>query len=118
MEREYTAQEYWATVRSIAQDAWDESGQDIDTARDYAWESVDGSAWIIYYPGQLATIQHCSDEHAGWDAQGAEGILSGVETFWDVTMRTAAHALSHDVMEAIQTLAEEAEAEEEEGVDA
>jgi hypothetical protein len=115
MSREYSEQEYWASVRSIAKDAWDEFDGDIDAAREHAWESVDGCAWIIYYPGQLAVIRHCSDEHAGWDELGAAGILDGAENFWDVTQRTAYWAMLRDVEEALQALADEAEEAEGEG---
>jgi len=115
MSNEYTEHEYWASVRSIAQDAWDEADGDVDAAREHAWESVDGSAWIIYYPGQLAVIRHCSDEHAGWDEIAGGGILDGAENFWDVTQRTAFYGMLRDVEEALQVLADEAEDEDAEG---
>ena len=114
MSREYTEHEYWASVRSIAEDAWNESGGDIDAAREHAWQSVDGSAWIIYNHAQLKVIGYCSDEHAGWDDLGAAGILDGAETFWDVTMRTAFYGMLRDVEEALQTLADNVEDAEEE----
>jgi hypothetical protein len=109
MSNEYTDHEYWASVRSIAKDAWDESEGDIDAAREHARESVEGSAWIIYYPGQLAAIRHCSDEHAGWDELGTAGILEGANTFYDVCEATAYYGFLHDVQEALQTLADEDE---------
>ena len=105
MSNEYTDHEYWASVRSIAQDAWDESEGDIDAAYRLASEDVDSSRWVFIVPQALLTMRYASEPDAFFEDYGC-GLLERVDNWGDVVCRCAYFAMLRDVTDAIQALAD------------
>tara|TARA_Y100000310_G_scaffold342139_1_gene443951 strand:+ start:2474 stop:2803 length:330 start_codon:yes stop_codon:yes gene_type:complete len=101
-----TPREYWETVKGIAEEAMAEHPDDEDTQNEYAWESVDGSYWIIYYHANEVVLDASSNEPDGDEVRS----MSDPSADWrQMRMIAAFQAMSQDVTEALQELREEAE---------
>jgi hypothetical protein len=105
-------------ARALAQEAWDESARDIDTARDHLHQSCDGHEVAIYYH---KAIQFCAaqDTSAGEDwLEDCGGIAQPGDSFGTIACRIAFATLLCAAEEALSEIAEEAEEAEEESEDA
>ena len=109
MESEYTEQDYFKSVQSVASDAWDESEGDIDAAYRLASEDVDSSRWVFIVPMALLTMRYASEPNAFFEDYGC-GLLESVDNWGDVVCRCAYFAMLRDVTDAIQALADAKEA--------
>jgi len=91
---------YRASVRSIAQDAFDDCGTRASKADEYITEAVDSSWWVIYTHANIAVLLHSDNEDAWterYDALPADDWLA-----------VAAYcAMERDVQEAYALLASE-----------
>jgi hypothetical protein len=96
-------------ARAIAQEAWAESGGDIDSARDFIHQSCDGHEVAIYYH---KAIQFCAeqDTSAGEDwLEDCDGIAQPGDSFGAIACRIAFATLLCAAEEALQEIEEEAE---------
>lgn len=48
---------YWASVRSIAEEALTENPDDDEAQNESVWQSVDGSEWVIYTRRNLDVLR-------------------------------------------------------------
>ena len=106
MSNEYTQRDYWATVNGIAEDALHEHVSNDGDTHDYVWESVDGSAWIIYTHANLKAI-----EFSATDASETEwhAYVKPDATWSDITAVVAFCCMLEDVNEALSSLMAEHE---------
>ena len=109
MESEYTEQDYFKSVQSIASNVWDESEGDMDAAYRLASEDVDSSRWVFIVPMALLTMRYASEPNAFFEDYGC-GLLESVDNWGDVVCRCAYFAMLRDVTDAIQALADAKEA--------
>lgn len=101
-----TPQEYWQTVKSIAEEALQEYPDDENAQGDYVRESVDGSYWIIYYHANEVVLEASHNEPDGDEVRS----MSDPSADWRQMRMLAAYlAMELDVLEALQELREEAE---------
>jgi len=103
---EFTFQEYWANVRSIAKEAME---QDEDARDDFIHESVDGSRWVFLHYGARKTLEHSTNDEAVFEELGAEAF-QGCNTLGEVNVRAAYFALRADVAKAFAELLDGAKA--------
>ena len=106
---EWTTQDYWDSVRGIAEDAVDEYPTDEEARNEYVWESVDGSQWIIYYAGHETILA----ESGRLEPDGSEvAATCGPNADWREMQQVAAFlAMNAEVMEAVEAILEEREEE-------
>ena len=93
----------------IAQEAWEESEGDLDTAMDYVFQTCDGHECSIYY---AKAIQFCVD----WDTSDGEeyledcgGIAQKGDSFGQIACRIAFATLLVKSQEALYEIAEESD---------
>jgi hypothetical protein len=95
-------------ARALAQEAFTESGGDVDTARDYLHQSCDSHEVAIYYH---KAIQFCADQDtsAGQEwLDDAGGIAQPGDSFGAIACRIAYATLLCASEEALQDIADEA----------
>ena len=94
-------------ARVIAQEAWEESGYDLDTAMDYLHDSCDGHEVAIYYH---KAIQFCADQNTGdgedW-LEDCDSLVQKGDTFGSIACRIAFATLLVASQEALQEIADE-----------
>jgi len=102
---EFTFQEYWANVRSIAKEAMeqDEDACDPTSVEDFIHESVDGSRWVFLHYGARKTLEYSANDEAVFEELGAEAF-QGCNTLGEVNVRAAYFALRADVAKAFAEL--------------
>jgi len=90
--------DYWAFVRSVADDVLEEAGQDdySDTLHEY----VDGCEYVIYYGKMLRALIYSSNTEAIDDSSDGPG-------FWEFIQKAAYHAVHADVQERIERIKED-----------
>ena len=99
----------YTEAKEIALEAWNESGFDIDTARDFIHESCDGHEIAIYYG---KGIQFCADQDTSDGEQWLEdcgGLVQSGDTFGSIACRIAFATLLVATQEALQEIADEHE---------
>lgn len=89
-----TYQEYWAEVKSIANDVAREVIEDDCDAYDRLHEVVDGHRWIVYYCYNMQVLMHCSDANAYFEDFGP---IEQVDDLHDLLCKLAYAALYRDV---------------------
>ena len=95
--------EYWNTVKAIAQDIkeeYQESGGDFDV-EERIWEEVDGSEYIIYYHKNLEVLQN-SDNSDEIDNVGAE--IDTSKGWQAILTQVAFYAMEADVRDALSEI--------------
>ena len=93
-------------AKEIALEAWNESGFDIDTARDFIHESCDGHEVSIYYG---KAIDFCADQNTSDGEEWLEdcgGIAQDGDTFGSIACRIAFATLLVATEEALQEIAD------------
>ena len=96
-------------AKTIALEAWNESGFDIDTAMEFVHESCDGHEISIYF---YKGIQFCADQDTSDGEQWLEdcgGIAQKGDTFGQIACRIAFATLLVATQEALQEIADEHE---------
>jgi hypothetical protein len=80
----------YTEARAIAQEAWDESGHDEDSARDFIHQSCDGHEVAIYYG---KAIDFCAtqdtDDGESWLEDVNGGICQPGDSFGAIACRIA-----------------------------
>ena len=122
MSNTISSQDYFTEVNELAKSVFDEvmqeHDQDMYSAEDHFYdrlhETIDGHEWVIYNHYNLQVLQHASNPEAMIDELGAGSVghsLSegGLST---LHMHLALWALKEDVNEALQSLIEDWEPEE------
>lgn len=98
-----TAHEYYTDVHSIAAGIIDEVGTDeYAEYSDAIHEWVDMNMWVIYIYRARLVLTFSNNDHAGPDAMGWEGFVSGSDCWSDLYTRGAYFAMCADVYEAIE----------------
>ena len=100
-------------ARELAQEAWDNAGGDIDSARDSLHESCDGYEISIYYH---KAIQFCADNNTSAGEEWLEdcgGIAQPGDSFGAIACRIAFATLYCAASEALEEIATEAKEAEE-----
>ena len=97
---------YWQDVESIAEDAIAEHPDDQDDRQEYVTQSVDGSAYVIYYSENEEVLLQSRNEPDGDEV----AAMCGPNADWR-RMRTVAAfmAMEADVLEKVRELIEERE---------
>lgn len=98
--------EYWATVKSIAQEAL-EAEKNGDDPHDFIHESVDGSHYVIYTYANLVCLQESDHEDAAFE-DGRESIAE-CDSYSKLMALLAFYAMREDVGDAYQELKAESE---------
>ena len=99
-----TPRDYWKTVESIAKDIMEEyPDKDDDGRHDYVHESVDGSAWKIYY-GQNETVLEATNNEP--DDRDVMAMANPDSTWRDMRQTAAYLAMKADIYHAITKLDE------------
>ena len=102
----------WTEAKALAQKAWDESDGDLDSARDYLYQSCGDHEVAIYYS---KAIKFCAEQETGpgedWLEAGG-GICEPGDSFGQIACRIAFATLLCAGEEALQETADEAESEE------
>ena len=96
----------YTEAKSLAQEAWEESGHALDEALDYLHQSCDGHEVSIYYGkaiGFCATQETNDGEQ--WLEDGDSLIQKG-DTFGDIACRIAFATLLVASQEALQEIAD------------
>jgi len=102
----------YTEAKSIAQEAWEESECDFDTASDYLHESCDSHEVAIYY-GKAIDFCSTQDTSDGEDwLEGCESIIQAGDTFGSIACRIAYATLLVRSQEALQEIADQHEEEE------
>ena len=101
-EDEYKEPSYWESIESTAQGIKDEFKEYPDTeVSELVWQSVDGSAWIIYYANNLDVLQQSNNSDAIDDA----GVEIDTSRGWrHILTPVAFYAMEADVWEALRDL--------------
>jgi len=102
----------YTEAKSIAQEAWEESECDFDTASDYLHESCDSHEVAIYYH---KAIKFCSDQDTsdGEDfLEDCGSLVQEGDTFGGIACRIAYATLLVRSQEALQEIADQHEEEE------
>ena len=96
-------------AKEIAQEAWEESEGDFDTAMDYVYQTCDGHECSIYY---VKALQLCAD----WNTSDGEewledcgGIAQNGDSFGQIACRIAFATLLVKSQEALYEISEESE---------
>lgn len=99
-------QEYWATVRNIAEEAeetWCAATRDGDDPDDavstFTHESLDSNYWVIYYHATRLVLRFTNNDDAAFDQFGDDALL-GKNNTNDVFQLLAFCAMEADVQEA------------------
>ena len=98
----------YTEARALAQEAFTESGGDVDAAREYLHQSCDGHEVVIYYH---KAIQFCADQDTDAGESWLEdcgGIAQPGDSFGAIACRIAYATLLCASEEALQEIAEEA----------
>lgn len=96
-------------ARLIAKEAWNESGQDFDTATDFIHQSCDGSEVAIYFH---KGIQFCADHDTSAGEEWLEdigGIAQPGDSFGQIACRIAYATLYCACLEALAEIESESE---------
>jgi len=99
----------YTEAKAIAQEAWNESGFDIDTAMEFAHESCDGHEISVYYG---KGIQFCADQDTNDGEEWLEdcgGIVQDGDSFGSIACRIAFATLLVAAQEILQEIAGEQE---------
>lgn len=103
---DYTRKEYWEDVASLADEVV-ERVEDGDDEGDAIHEGVDGSAWIIYYAGSRAVLEHTENK----DAYADQGVDLDASKGLDLIITQAAYwAMYQDVADELDNARERLEA--------
>ena len=107
----YSQAEYWQDVQDIAEGACNpDLDRDMGEDHDFIWDSVDGSAWIIWEYANQKLLSYSPNENA-IDGSGYEpNMEKGVN---HIFMVAAFYAMMADVTDAMYKIQEEEEYEEE-----
>ena len=102
---EDTQVRYFKDVRTIAQMAFDEYGEQGEEIENFIQETVDGNYWVIYTHAARKVIQYSSNDYQIFD------IMGKVEaTNWsDLFTQAAYYAMLADVYQALEQLFEDEE---------
>ena len=93
-------------AKALAQEAWEESGFDLDTAMNFILESCDDHELAIYYH---KAIKFCADQDTSDGEQwleGCGGIVQSGDTFGSIACRIAFATLLVASQEALQEIAD------------
>jgi len=96
----------YTEAKSIALEAWNESGFDIDTAMDFVHQSCDGHEIAIYY---AKAIEFCAaqDTSDGEDwLEDCGSLVQSGDTFGSIACRIAFATLLVATQEALQEIAD------------
>lgn len=107
MSNEPTAQEYFADVMTIAEEAI-QAEHDGGDLYDVVHENVDSSQWVIYTYRAKKVLEFSSNDDAAFEEMGKEA-LDGCESFADVCVRLAYFAMCADVNDVIASDRDEIE---------
>ena len=103
---ERTANDYWRSIREMAEDVLDECGIDDNEWHDFITESVDGSDWLIYYCHHETILNATDNEPDNREV----AAMADHEGDWRAFRSTAAYlAMDADVWQECRKLAEERE---------
>ena len=102
----------YTEAKSIAQEAWEESEYDLDTATDYVHQSCDGHEIAIYYG---KAIEFCATQETSDGEQWLEdcgSLIQEGDTFGSIACRIAFATLLVRSQAALQEIADQHEEEE------
>jgi len=99
----------YTEAKSIALEAWNESGFDIDTAMEFAHESCDGHEIAIYY-GKAISFCAAQDTSEGeqW-LEDCDNLVQTGDTFGGIACRIAFATLLVATQEALHEIADQHE---------
>jgi DNA-directed RNA polymerase subunit RPC12/RpoP len=105
MSNDYTVEDYYETVESIAKEALSEPSRDRDQ---FIHESVDGNSYIIMYAGP-PVVKEASDNWPASDMEWSEvHSLAGDSCDDDQFLQVAAYtAMEADIYQAIKAIEED-----------
>lgn len=86
-------------AESIAKDAIEECGNDLDAIQEHIWQTVDGHQWVIYY---YQAIQLCANCNTDEGAQFVEDLGMETGSFEVMATRIAFGELYNRAMQASQ----------------
>lgn len=96
-------------AKAIAQEAWEESGHDIDAAQDHIHESCDGHEIAIYHH---KAIQFCADNNTSDGESWLEdcgGVARPGDSFSQIACRIAFATLYCAAQEALHEISDNAD---------
>ena len=96
----------YTEAKTIALEAWNESGFDIDTAMEFVHESCDGHELAIY---SGKAIEFCATQDTSEGEQWLEdcgGIVQSGDTFGSIACRIAFATLYAAAQETLQEIAD------------
>ena len=99
----------YSEARHIAQEAWEESEGDYDTAIDYIHESCDGHQVAIYY-GKAISFCAEQDTSEGEDfLEGCDSLVLPGQSFGQTACRIAFATLYCAAVDALNDIVKESE---------
>ena len=93
----------YTEAKTIALEAWNESGFDIDDAMEFVHESCDGHEIAIYY---AKAIEFCATQDTSEGEQWLEDLVQTGDTFGSIACRIAFATLLVATQEALQEIAD------------
>ena len=91
-----TFEEYWNEVGNLARQITEEARERTEEIEDVLHETLDDHEWVIYTAHNFEVLYHCSDENAGVEEFGPEGVIQDNTISWAIL---AYAALAKDVRE-------------------
>jgi hypothetical protein len=95
-----SAQEYYAEIRALAQEARQRSYEDGQDIQEVVHELVDGHQWVIYTHYGLQVLQYSRHENAYFDTFGP----LTADTFCSVMAKLTYAAMEADVQETLSEI--------------
>lgn len=99
----------YTEAKAIAQDAWEESEFDQDTAQEYIFQTCDGHEVVIYYHKGIQFCADCNTSDGESYLEDCGGIAQDGDSFGQIACRIAFATLLCASMSCLEEIVAEHE---------